>query len=142
PSASSSSPAKAATHWPARSPPTEACCKASTCSTQNFSEARMPESISSARTSSPAIAEWLLARVTDPTRAAAILGDLTEMAATRGRLWFWTAYARTLITLGWRAPVAFVFAMASMRFIFGTVFPWLWNHRTTHLMDAGLFGVY
>ena len=75
----------------------------------------MPESISSARTSSPAIAEWLLARVTDPTRAAAIMGDLTEMAATRGRLWFWTAYARTLITLGWRAPVAFLCAYTYAR---------------------------
>jgi hypothetical protein len=88
------------------------------------------------------IAEWLLARIAGCDRAAAIMGDLLELSATRGRLWFWTAYARTLISLGWRAPVAFVFAMASMRFIFGTVFPWLWNRRTTHLMDAGLFGVY
>ena len=36
PSASSSSPAKAATPWPARNPPIKACCKVSTCSTQNF----------------------------------------------------------------------------------------------------------
>jgi len=92
----------------------------------------------------PALPEALLARITDPTRAAAIMGDLTEMAVQRGELWFWIAYARTLIGLGWRTPVAYVIAMASMSFIFGTVLPWLWmwNHRTTHLMDAGLFGVY
>jgi hypothetical protein len=59
--------------------------------------------------------EWLLARLTDPTRAAAILGDLTEMAATRGRLWFWTAYTRTLVSLGWRAPVALVCAYICTR---------------------------
>lgn len=37
------------------------------------------------------LAEALLARITGPTRAAAILGDLLELSATRGRLWFWTA---------------------------------------------------
>ena len=41
-----------------------------------------------------------------PTRAAAIYGDLTEMAATRGRLWFWAAYARTLFALTWRIVLA------------------------------------
>jgi hypothetical protein len=56
------------------------------------------------------IAEWLLARITDPTRAAAIMGDLTEIAATRGRLWFWMTYARTLFSLTWRNPVALVAA--------------------------------
>jgi hypothetical protein len=61
--------------------------------------------------------EWLLARLTTTDRATAILGDLTEMAAARGRLWFWTAYARTLITLGWRAPVAFVLAIASLYYV-------------------------
>ena len=40
----------------------------------------------------PTPAEWLLARLTEPERAAAIYGDLTEMAATRGRLWFAAAY--------------------------------------------------
>jgi hypothetical protein len=60
----------------------------------------------------PALPEALLARITDPTRAAAIFGDLTEMAVQRGRLWFWTAYARTLVNLGWRATVAFVCGFA------------------------------
>jgi hypothetical protein len=103
----------------------------------------MPESISSARTSSPAIVEWLLARVTDPTRAAAMLGDLTEMAATRSRLWFLTEYIRTLISLGWRTGgSAFILAFVCVRFMYGTVIWWLMNHRTPHLMDAGLFGIY
>jgi hypothetical protein len=61
------------------------------------------------------LAESLLARLTTRTRAAAILGDLLELSATRGRLWFWTTYARTLLSLGWRtAPAAFVLAFASM----------------------------
>ncbi|MGA2438247.1 MAG: hypothetical protein ABSF57_07010 [Acidobacteriaceae bacterium] len=63
------------------------------------------------------IAEWLLARITDPTRAAAIMGDLTEMAGTRGLLWFWTAYARTLISLGWRTPVALLVTYAYLHSI-------------------------
>ena len=75
----------------------------------------MLESFSSVDSSRTTPAEWLLARLTDPTRASAIMGDLTEMAATRSRLWFWTAYARTLVTLGWRAPVAFVIAYTCAR---------------------------
>ena len=75
----------------------------------------MFESISSARTSSLAITEWLLARIAGPDRAAAIMGDLTEMAATRGRLWFAAAYVRTLVSLGWRAPVAFLCAYICTR---------------------------
>ena len=88
------------------------------------------------------IAEWLLARLTDPTRAAAILGDLTEMAAIRGRLWFWTAYARTLISLGWRTPVAFVLALASKRFIVQAILPFDVGHRVSQLVEAGLFVAY
>jgi hypothetical protein len=98
----------------------------------------MPESISSARTSSSAISEWLLARVTTPDRAAAILGDLTEMSATRGRLWFWTAYARTIVTLGWRAPFAFLIAIASGTFLSRAVPAWLFTHRIPALMHIGI----
>jgi hypothetical protein len=60
-------------------------------------------------------AEWLLARVTTPDRAAAIMGDLVEMAAIRGRLWFWTAYARTIFSLCWRTPVAFLAGYAAFQ---------------------------
>ena len=47
------------------------------------------------------IAEWLLARIAGRERAAAIVGDLEELAATRGWLWFWIEYVRSLISLGW-----------------------------------------
>ena len=47
--------------------------------------------------------ETLLARLTTADCAAAILGDLTELSATRGRLWFWTAYARTLLSQRWHS---------------------------------------
>jgi len=58
----------------------------------------------------PNFSEALLARLTDPTRAAAIYGDLTELAQARGRLWFWFAYARTLFALTWRFMLALVAA--------------------------------
>jgi len=67
--------------------------------------------------------EWLLARLTTRDRAAAILGDLTEMAATRGRLWFWIAYTRTLITLGWRTPVAIFAVVISEKYIRSRILP-------------------
>jgi MFS family permease len=78
----------------------------------------MPESISSAKTCSTTPTEWLLARIAGPDRAAAIMGDLTEMAATRGRLWFWLAYARTVVELGWRVPFSFVLGCSIFSFIF------------------------
>lgn len=63
-------------------------------------------------------AETLLARLTDPTRAAAMYGDLTEMAATRGRLWFIAAYTRTLFSLTWRIVLAFEAAVVCRLVIF------------------------
>ena len=77
-------------------------------------------------------AEWLFARLTTPDRAAAMMGDLAEMAITRSRLWFWFAYARTLITLGWRGPVAFVIALASVR-IMCRVYPMWVQYELRHL---------
>jgi hypothetical protein len=70
-------------------------------------------------------AEWLLARLTDRDRAAAILGDLEEISTTRGRLWFVAAYARTLITLGWRTPVAFVAGFAGFWLMMSRLSVWL-----------------
>jgi hypothetical protein len=86
--------------------------------------------------------ESLLALITTPDRAAAILGDLTEMSATRGRLWFWMAYARTLITLGWRTPVAFIIAIVAKKFIVSAILPFDVGCRVSHLADAGLFASY
>src|ERR1039458_3228027 len=50
-------------------------------------EARMFESFASQSKTTPA--EWLLARLTDPARAAAILGDLTELSDLVRRLSLW-----------------------------------------------------
>jgi len=101
----------------------------------------MFESFSSVDSSRTTPTEWLLARIAGRERAAAIMGDLEELAATRSRLWFWTAYARTLVTLGWRTPVAFVVAMVSMRFLFRTIILLLMIHRTSHLRDVSLSDV-
>jgi len=52
-------------------------------------------------------AEWMLERAAGDVRGVAIYGDLLELAATRGRVWFWMAYVRTLVALTWRTPAAF-----------------------------------
>jgi hypothetical protein len=89
------------------------------------------------RTSIP---ERILSLAIGAPRASALYGDLEELAPTRGRLWFWTAYIRTIVTLGWRTPVAFALSLISMTHIFGTILPWLVDHTTHHLSDPGLFG--
>jgi hypothetical protein len=48
------------------------------------------------------IAEWILSLVTSRDRAASIAGDLTEGAAARGAVWFWTGVLRTAASLLWR----------------------------------------
>jgi hypothetical protein len=98
----------------------------------------MFESFSSVDSSRTTPTEWLLARIAGREQAAAIMGDLEELSATRSKSWFWTTYARTLITLGWRTPVAFLIAMVSMRFIFRTLILLLMIHRTSRLSDASL----
>ena len=47
------------------------------------------------------IAEWILALVTTRDRAASSVGDLTEGAATRGVVWFWSGVLRTAASLLW-----------------------------------------
>jgi hypothetical protein len=46
------------------------------------------------------IAEWILALVTTKDRAAAVVGDLTEVE--RGSLWFWWSVIRTAMSITWR----------------------------------------
>jgi hypothetical protein len=88
-------------------------------------------------------AETVLSLFAGRDRSAAIMGDLEELAASRGRLWFWIEYLRTLISLGWRTgSSAFILAFLCVRFMYGTVIQWLMNHRVPTLMQAGLFGVY
>jgi hypothetical protein len=48
------------------------------------------------------IAEWILALVTRQDRAMSTTGDLTEEAATRGVVWFWSHVVRTAASLLWR----------------------------------------
>lgn len=60
-----------------------------------------------------ALAEWILKRAAGSERGGAIYGDLVELAASRGRAWFWAAYVRTLIALIWRTQIAFVIASAA-----------------------------
>jgi hypothetical protein len=87
--------------------------------------------------------ESLLALITGPERAAAIVGDLVELSASRGRLWFWTAYTRTLVALTWRIVLALFVAEAGREFMFNLanlyfhVTPAAW--RTTqapHLLNS------
>ena len=63
------------------------------------------------------IAEWLLKRAAGAERGRAVYGDLIEMAATRGRFWFWFAYARTLFTFTWRTPVAVVAGIVAVKYL-------------------------
>ena len=72
--------------------------------------------------------EWLLGRISGADRAAAIMGDLTEMAAKRGPLWFWMAYARTLVSLSWRAAAAFVAGCAAFSLMCSLFVYWM--HHT------------
>ena len=55
-------------------------------------------------------AEWLIARFTDRSRAAAAVGDLLEVAAEQGPLWFWSSVAGIVLSLTWRRLVAFLVA--------------------------------
>jgi len=79
----------------------------------------------------PSAAEWLLGCFAGRTRAAAILGDLTELAATRGRLWFWTAYARTLFSLTWRILLALVAATIGRQILVNSLHIHIWHTLAT-----------
>jgi hypothetical protein len=68
------------------------------------------------------IAEWMLKHAAGAERGTAVYGDLTEMAGTRGHLWFWFAYARTLFIFTWRTPVAVVAAVVSIKYLRSRVF--------------------
>jgi hypothetical protein len=47
-------------------------------------------------------AEWLLARFTDTNRAAAIIGDLEEVATQKGYVWFWKSLIGVMLSFAWR----------------------------------------
>jgi len=87
------------------------------------------------------ISESLLALFAGRDRAAAIYGDLTEMAATRSRLWFAAAYARTLLSLTWRPLTAFFAGAILYAFLYDRlVFPAMFVFALAHLHIGELIG--
>jgi|SRR5579862_2565683 len=48
------------------------------------------------------VAQLILSLATAPARAASTVGDLMEVAKTRGSLWFWFNVAGTACSLCWR----------------------------------------
>jgi hypothetical protein len=89
--------------------------------------------------SNPSPAEAFLALFAGPSRAAAILGDLTEMAATRGRLWFFAAYARTLFTFTWRIVLALFVADVGRQLAFDTFHLYLRHTPAAWRANTGSF---
>jgi hypothetical protein len=89
----------------------------------------------------PSPAESLFALIAGRDRAAVILGDLTEMAQTRGRLWFVAAYARTLFTFTWRIVLALFVADVGRQLAFDTFHLYLrhtpaaWRNATGSFVD-------
>ena len=69
-----------------------------------------------------ALSESLLALFAGHKRAAAIYGDLNEMAAARGRVWLAAAYLRTLAALSWRIVAAVVGGMALRQILVNVLF--------------------
>jgi hypothetical protein len=89
----------------------------------------------------PNLAESFLALFAGRDRAAAIMGDLEELAATRGRLWFWINYFRALISLGWRTPVAFVAGFSGFLLLMAVLSAWVRSHGasvTAHRPPSGI----
>jgi hypothetical protein len=67
------------------------------------------------------------------------MGDLDELSVTRGCLWFWAAYARTLVSVGWRTPAAIVAAIAFTKYLRRDIAVLLMPHGNFHL-QRGQFG--
>ena len=64
-----------------------------------------------------ALAEWLIARFTDASRAASAVGDLLELAPERGSFWFWWCIARIILSFTWRRLLAFAVAYLCLAFV-------------------------
>lgn len=58
-----------------------------------------------------AVAEWLIARFTDRSRAASIVGDLLEVTAKQGSLAFWFSIAGVVLAITWRHLTGFAAAL-------------------------------
>jgi len=64
-----------------------------------------------------ALAEWLISRFTDGSRAASAVGDLLELAPERGTFWFWWCIARIILSFTWRRLLAFAVAFLCLSFV-------------------------
>jgi hypothetical protein len=90
----------------------------------------------------PNLPESFLALFSGHDRAAAIMGDLTEMSQTRGRAWFAAAYARTLFSLTWRIVLALFVADVGRQIAFDTFHLYLrhtpaaWRANTGSFVDV------
>jgi hypothetical protein len=88
------------------------------------------------------LAESILALPVGSERAAAIYGDLLELAATRMRASFWTSYFTTLLSLCWRPLTALcfgglIFAVLYDRLIFPMwLFAMCHTYAGTSIADA------
>ncbi len=81
----------------------------------------------------PTVLESVLALFAGRARAAAIYGDLLELAATRPRTSFWIGYLRTLLSLSWRSLAAFFAGAIVFAFLYDRlVFPYMWFFAMDH----------
>jgi hypothetical protein len=64
------------------------------------------------------VAEWIMARITNESRASEIIGDLLEARPAQGNLRFWFSVLVLLFALGWRPLLGLVFAYAFAIFCF------------------------
>ena len=68
------------------------------------------------------LTEVLLTGMVGKERAAAIAGDLLELAYRRGRIWYYVACAKTVFAFTWRLPTALL--VACMGFILVQLLGW------------------
>ena len=82
-----------------------------------------------------AFAQWIVSRFTSKKRAAAIVGDLLELATQKGRLWFWFSLAGVVVSLAWRRPLAFAAALCVYFAAFSASFWVTYRHHRFAIPD-------
>ena len=75
--------------------------------------------------------EWIIARLTDRSRAAAIVGDLFEGAAEQGTVWFWLSVTGILLSLSWRSLIGSVTGFFGLYFVHALPMP-LYSVHAVH----------
>lgn len=82
-----------------------------------------------------AVAEWLIARFTERSRAASIVGDLLEATAKQGSLAFWFSIAGVVLAITWRHLTAFAAALLCLYVFQALAMP---PHLTEHGLLAAI----